>query len=212
MPLYLDHIVNLNYPLDKIHLAFLVNNSTDDTYDILDDFRDEYGDDFNDIDIWPVDDVANGYVDNRHDQRDMHAFAEVRNLWLDLLNPRDTHIFSIDSDVMVPSQSLSRLLSHSLPMVSLLVCNGYMGPHEYYNIMNWNGHRFYSLTEPDIKEDLMEVGVTGACFLMDSWLIRTGIRYKYNKQGEDLGFCEEVRNRGHKIFCDTTLKAKHFKA
>ena len=42
MPSYLESLRSLDYPKEKIHLGFLVNNSTDDTYYILKTFQEEY--------------------------------------------------------------------------------------------------------------------------------------------------------------------------
>lgn len=210
LPTYLEYIYNLDYPKNKIHLAFLVNNCTDDTYEILDIFRKEYINEYRKIDVWDVEGLKPGYVSGyRHGKRDYKAFAKIRNVWLSMVSDLDQYIFSVDSDILLPPNSLKRLLSYGEKIISLLVCNQ---PYiEQYNILKERmfQNKYTSMYGNDFPRKLIEVDATGAAILIHREVIDEGVRYEYHKQGEDLGFCRNARDSGFKIFCDAGLEAKH---
>lgn len=210
LPTYLEHIYNLDYPKNNIHLAFLVNNSTDDTYDILDVFKGEHINEYREIDIWDVEGLKPGYLrGDRHKLRDYRAFAKIRNVWLSMLSDTDSYLFSVDSDILLPSNSLKRLLSHGKKLISLLICNQ---PHiEQYNILRERmfQNKYTSMYGNDFPRKLIEVDATGAAILIHREVIDEGVRYEFHKQGEDLGFCRNARDNGFKIYCDASQEAQH---
>jgi cellulose synthase/poly-beta-1,6-N-acetylglucosamine synthase-like glycosyltransferase len=203
---YLEHIYNLDYPKNRIHLIFLVNNCTDNTYEILDTFRKYHNNEYREIDIWIVDKLKPGYIDgDRYKKRDYHAFAKIRNAWLSMISELDQYIFSVDSDILLPSYSLKRLLSHRKDIVSLLIYN----QAGQYNILKERMFQNKYLGIHKFPRGLIEVGATGAAILISRNVIDEGVRYEYHSQGEDLGFCQNAKNNGFKIYCDTSLEAQH---
>lgn len=213
LPIYLEHIRNIDYSKDDIQLAFLVNNSTDNTYDILKTFREEYLSEYYKISIWDISGVNNGYIDNRKGIRDYEAFATVRNMWLKMADSKSEWILSIDSDVLVPPNIIKQLMSHNKDMCSALVLNNRTN-YNSYNILclNNKGTQYNHITEGDYEfwEGLVPVDITGACVLMKRSSIE-GIEYSGHPRGEDFSFCEELKDRGCEIFCDTTVKTVHLR-
>lgn len=206
LPSYLESIRNLDYPKDKIHLAFLINNARDDTYDILNVFREEYLSDYREISLWNIDGLKPGYTDgDRYKKRDYEAFAKIRNTWLSMLSDEDDYIFSVDSDIFPTPNALKRLLSHNKELISALIYHR-LGQ---YNILKERlfQNKYMSITE--FPRELIEVAATGAAILINRKVIDEGVRYEYHNQGEDLGFCQNARDYGFKIYCDAGLEIKH---
>lgn len=148
LPEYLKHIHQLNYPKDKIHVAFLFNypnkhdkvavphttiNQTSNIDDevrtirnTLLNFKRKTKKEYRQVTI-------HEYTGNYEDRliqgkramgRWMDYFASIRNKWIDLRLDNDDYIYSIDSDILVPRDSLRKLLAHDKPIVSLLLANG----------------------------------------------------------------------------------------
>lgn len=206
---YLTYLLMVDYPIEKMRVVLYVNNSTDKTEQIAYEFKDHFGGWFGSFEIYAEN---NGkYVDDYWKQsRDYSAFAEVRNKWLSYLED-EKYILSIDSDVMFPRNGLKALLSHNKDICSLLVRNT---PYSH-NIMKYEKGVPKSI--PELKEDLtlnfgdlMEVDITGACYLIKREVIDAGVTYGFNKRGEDVYFCDRAREQGFKLYCDTGIEAKHY--
>lgn len=210
LPAYLECIHNLNYSRSDIHLAFFINHSDDNSYDILNAFRQNHISEYDSIDL--LESSGDGYRDNRRD-RDYSYFANVRNTWLSMRNPTDEYIFSVDSDILISSYTLKQLLSHHKLVTSALVLNGVNSGFKFFNVMNRGNNCYVHIDEAQF-EPLMPVDVTGACYLIETKALDGGfVYYADNIQGEDIPFCEKVRERfgDGNIFCDTTLHADHKK-
>jgi hypothetical protein len=129
---------------------------------------------------------------------------------------RCTHLIMMDTDQCYHPRTITRLLSHQLPVVGALVYRRYppFDPlmlkgeiNRYQNIMEW---------EP---ESLVEVDATGTgCIMFDMQVFRNmpapWFRMRRDPQtwqvvGEDIGFCSDLRAAGYKIFVDTSVPAGH---
>ena len=205
LPKYLEHLYNINFPKKEVHLAFLLNGlEEDNTGKILWDFAKKHQNEYRRIDIWEKDDDA---TDSRMRQRDYQHFADVRNEWLTMRRKSDTHLFSVDSDVLVERDTLTKLLSHGKSIVSALICNGSIGEQNvFYNILNEDGD-IYIHQKP--SSPLMQIDVTGACYIIRRNLLDEGLQYSNHPQGEDCGFCKTAKDMGYKLFCDITTEPRH---
>ena len=205
LPTYLEYIRGLDYPKDKIHLAFLINNCTDDTYDILYTYREEYISDYREISLWNVDGLKPGYIDgDRYKQRDYEAFAKIRNTWLSMLSNEDDYIFSVDSDNFPAPNTLKRLLSRSKDIISPLIYHNF----GQYNIMKETYQNKYA-NITDFPRELIQVDATCSTVLINREVIDEGVRYHKHPQGEDLGFCCDARTSGFEVWCDAGIEVKH---
>lgn len=134
---WLKCLQKTDYPHENIHLAWLVNNSTDKTYEILKDFKRDHESEYRQIDIW----TANGnWRDNRYAGRFFSYFSLLRNLFLSMRTPEDDYILSLDSDILILPDTVSTLLKHNLPVVAGLIPNGpiqagYLAGQMSYNFM-----------------------------------------------------------------------------
>lgn len=214
LPKYLSAIYNLDYPRKDIHLAFLVNGAQqDNTEDIITKFGEKYQKKYHKIDIWYLYDE---HIDHRQKTRDFGRFSDIRNLWISMIRPEDTHIFSLDSDIIVEKDTLTKLLSHDKDIVSALIHNGgYKNRAETYNIMEKevvgaiNDNLIITYDHLNPTTGLREVDLTGACYLIKREVIDKGVLYKKHYQGEDGGFCLSAQKEGFKLFCDQDIKPKH---
>lgn len=125
-----------------------------------------------------------------------------------------THLIMMDTDQVYHKDTITRLLSHRLPVVGCLVYRRYppFDPlmlkgtiNEYQTIDGW---------EPN---SLIEVDATGTgCLMFDMEVFRTmpGPWFKFRESngkpvGEDIGFCHDLREAGYRIFVDTSIPAGH---
>jgi hypothetical protein len=309
LPLYLQHINKLDYPKKKIHIAFLFNypkttgdvavpHSTINTQPtnnkdeiekirrILKTFKRKTRNQYFKISIVEFE----GNYEDRHIQgrralgRWMEYFAEIRNQWIGLRDAKDEYAYSVDSDVLIPKDSLKRLLNHKKDIISLLIANGpisdpHISPNKIDNfllpfqvnglyphfvsrvhatgqmafnvMMKYNSrvrgarnkydeqnYRHINPAELHIKEilnydpvyyfnnlkkslipgpwlvptrygDLVEVDMTGACYLIHRRVLDAGVEYGFHHQGEDPYFCCMAQDYGFRLYCDYTLTADH---
>jgi hypothetical protein len=141
---------------------------------------------------------------------------DMRNdLVRDALTLRCTHLIMMDSDQVYPSNTITKLLSHKLPIVGCLVYRRYP-PFDPLIFRGTIGN--YKRIEEWEKDSLIEVDATGSgCLLFDMQIFRD-VHYPWFKVhkngnaltvGEDFAFCHDLRERGHKIFVDTSIIAGH---
>jgi hypothetical protein len=164
LPTYLQHLNQLDYPKKHIHIAILFNHPNKEDKvavphttinqkatpsdevtkirQILKTFKRKTRKQYGKISI-------HEYTGNYEDRtiqgqramgRWMEYFAEIRNEWIRMRRPKDDYIFSIDSDILVPKNSLKQLLSHDKDIISLLLANGpvrdpYISPNRLDNFL-----------------------------------------------------------------------------
>jgi len=90
-----------------------------------------------------------------------------------MISELDQYIFSVDSDILLPSYSLKRLLSHKKDIVSLLIYN----QAGQYNILKERMFQNKYLGIHKFPRGLIEVGATGAAILISRNVIDEGVRY-----------------------------------
>jgi hypothetical protein len=131
-----------------------------------------------------------------------------------------THLLMLDADMVYHPKTVTRLLSHKLPVVGALCYRRYppFDPIVYKG--DYNTYR--TIEDTDYTPgDLIEVDATGAgCLLFDMTIFQQmpepWFRFRPNPDkelggivGEDIGFCNDLRKAGHKIFVDTSVPSGH---
>lgn len=219
LPYYLKAIYDLDYDKKEIKLCFLVNDSTDGTDQILIDFRNKYQNQYAGI---AVKVERYGFsADNRDKGRNTNSFQQfafVRNKYLELVKQTGVdYLFSVDSDILVPSNSLRKLISNDKDICSMLVNN--MATRRGYgkdamNILEYKGRsqdkcqHLYEHVLAYPQNTVFEVEVTGAAYLIKRKVL-SDVRYEWHNQGEDIGFCVNAKKKGYRIWCDSTLYGEH---
>ena len=146
---------------------------------------------------------------------------QVRNLIADwtIRNGFD-YLFSVDSDIAFAPDTLAKLLSHDKDIVSGVYIQRIPGRHTI-EIMRKN--QFGGVTHVDFADikDQGLVPIDGCgfgCVLIKSEVLK-GIPYPHflyhsaidhaNTVSEDVHFCNQARDRGFTLWCDTSILCDH---
>lgn len=145
---------------------------------------------------------------------------QVRNLIADWVVKGFDYLFSVDSDISFPPNTLERLLAHDKDVVSGLYIQRKPGLHilEIYE-PNENGG-VVNMPYPKLKgRNLVEVAGCGfGCALVKAEVLREiGYpQFKYysaiehrNTVSEDVDFCKKARDKGFKIWADPNVLCNH---
>lgn len=132
-----------------------------------------------------------------------------------------THLIMMDVDMVYHPQTITSLLSRKLPVVGALCFRRYP-PFDSIMLkikpINELINGYESIDE--WKEgELVEVDATGAgCLMFDMEVFRKMPYpwFRFQKHvdtgaviGEDIGFCQDLKAAGYRIFVDTTVPCDH---
>jgi hypothetical protein len=126
-----------------------------------------------------------------------------------------THLIMMDTDMIYHPKTITRLLSHRLPIVGALCFRRY--PPFDSIMMRGDANGYLSVDDWEDGE-LVEVDATGAgCIMYDMDVFRKMPFpwFKFRKDqngigiGEDIGFCQDLKAAGYRIFVDTSIPADH---
>lgn len=213
LPRYLEAIFDLKYPKEDIHLAFFLNGEPQDrTQCILEIFQSRYENEYKSIDIWNLND---NYVYVRDGNRDYSHFAAIRNIWLQMRKENDTHVFSVDSDILVYPETLNRLLEVNQPIVSALICNSVeKRACPQYNIHRFSKHHdgIVPMIPEDVEGPIAKIDFTGACYLIKKEVLDDNVCYGFHSQGEDVIFCKKAEEKGYSRYCILDENLRHLMA
>ena len=215
---FLDCIKNLDYPKHLISIITILNDSTDNSEQILKQFKQSHQNDYKQIKI--ITHNLSAPTDSRIGSREeiYKTLYKVRNLLLQ--HCESEYIFSIDSDILCKPDTLKRLLSAKKDIISALIYNGktygsYVNEPEfkYTNVMNKvNGvYKHFSKRHNPEKyfiDEVVQVDMTGAIYLFSNKVAKT-VKYGFHKNGEDLAFCQSAQAKGFKLYCNINLWQNH---
>jgi GT2 family glycosyltransferase len=178
--------------------------------------------------------------DDTREEKNIQRLISSRNKIINYAMEKNyDYLLMMDSDVMVPSNILNRLLSHNRDVCSGLYFNYFKVKdkfellpvcyrkleEKYYPIYKkFFPHadmRMFSrqmdLMEANSKE-LFEVSVpSSGCVLLSRKAFSSGARYglikefeeKFKSTTDDLKFFKNLREEGFKIYCDTSVLCAH---
>jgi hypothetical protein len=145
---------------------------------------------------------------------------QVRNLIADWVVKGFDYLFSVDSDIAFPTDTLKKLLAHDKDVVSGLYIQRKPGQHvlEIYEPTPTGG--VTQIPYEKLKgRPIVEVAGCGfGCVLVKAEVMRTiGYpQFKYhsaidhnNTVSEDVDFCGKARDKGFKIWADPSILCKH---
>lgn len=145
---------------------------------------------------------------------------QVRNLIADWVVKGFDYLFSVDSDIAFPPDTLKKLLAHDRDVVSGLYIQRKPGQH-ILEIYEANDHGGVSnIPYGKLKgRNLVEVQGCGfGCVLVKAEVMRTiGYpQFKYysaldhrHTVSEDVDFCKKALAKGFRIWTDPTIKCRH---
>lgn len=221
---YLDGILGLDYPKDKIKIYFLFNNSEDTTEYDLKRFKNKYIKDYLNITIEKYniparkDKRITGYRNETY-----RRLSELRN---HLLSRIDTdYFFSVDSDIILEPNCLIELLKTNKEIIAAVINNDQiLRPYNKHPQIRTNllKDRVVKRNVGETVEEkvivshyidfplneIIEIDYTGAVYLMKKEVCES-VKYDFSELGEDIPFCENAKKLGYKIFAHTGLWQKH---
>ncbi|MDR1616864.1 MAG: hypothetical protein LBR98_07630 [Syntrophomonadaceae bacterium] len=208
LPRYLESLRALDYPPDLLEFCFIINDCSDATPELLNDFAAQ--------EQRPVRLVKADSLNPRPAARGFYSFkrlAELRNILIGqfLLSPCD-YLFSIDSDITAPPDSLRRLTEAGKDIISGLVWNGAeVDLPDVYNILKRDDEGRYVHIKSFPPETVFPVDCTGAAYLIKRRVPESArVRYSADYGAEDIGFCEAARQAGIGIFCHSGIRCLHY--
>lgn len=207
LPAYLDAMTSMDYPPEALQFCFVINNCQDDTPIILEDFARNCS-----SPVRLVEENQSRPGGYKRGYYSLPQLAHLRNRLLrEFLNSSCTHLFSVDSDIIMPAYGLQQLLTDNCPIVSALVCNGHeLGDPGIFNVLKRDPEGNYRHIRDIPPRCLFPVDCTGAAYLIAREVVEEyGIRYAADQGAEDIGFCEEARQRGLGIYCDSRVEGLH---
>src|SRR4030042_268924 len=131
-----------------------------------------------------------------------------------------THLIMLDTDMIYHPETIPRLISHKLPVVGALSFRRYPPFDEILLRKHTeDGITGYVSVEDWQEDELGEVDATGAgciMFEMDVFKKMPAPWFRFQKNidtgatiGEDIGFCQDLKEAGYRIFVDTAVPSDH---
>jgi len=127
-----------------------------------------------------------------------------------------THVLFMDVDQVYHEKTIPTLLSRRLPIVGAAVCRRYP-PFDPIIMRIENGA--YESTDEWNENGVVECDATGSGCLMVETSVFKKLPYpwfRFQKHpengmviGEDIGFCQDAKAAGYRIFVDTSVPAGH---
>lgn len=201
---FLNHINELNYPLNLIGIYLLFNNSTDESKNISLNFKKQFQDKFRFIEIEEYN-FDNPPIDSREfcDREPIYKnLAILHNKIIDrFLIDKANYFLSIDSDTLISPDCLMVLLNSKKPLITvpLKVCLESENSRQLSNF----------LTMPILenkKEIIFEIDTWGGdCGLIHRDMVIAGVRWQAHPQGEGVGFSMSAKDKGFKLYCRKEL-------
>lgn len=223
LPLFLEKVIEIDYPKDLITIYFLVNNCDDGSLGIVKDFKSKHDTDYKGI-IIEIKNSPIRFKDERSTETRMkHTYSwlsTLRNMLLTkCVETNSDFLLSLDSDIIVEKDILKNLLSSEKDICSSLIYNGWMytpdKPFAYPNILNLvNGNwkhivsfrtKFPYKNEPNT---IIEVGMTGAISIISKEVCKKA-RYSEHIVGEDCAFSISALENGFKSYCNISQLSHH---
>jgi hypothetical protein len=129
-----------------------------------------------------------------------------------------SHLIMMDVDMIYHPKTIPRLLSHRLPVVGALCFRRYPPFDSIMLRVDESKTGYVSVDEWD-EGELVEVDATGAgCMMFEMEVFRAmpkpWFRFQKNADtgatiGEDIGFCQDLKAAGYRIFVDTSVPCDH---
>ncbi|MFO7273874.1 MAG: hypothetical protein DIU55_003270 [Bacillota bacterium] len=204
LPAYLSTLEALDYPPELLRFAFVLNDSVDESEEILCAFAGRRPTALLRRDL--------GFPRWQRGYYSYENLALLRNLLIEeALRGGADYLFSVDSDVLPPPHTLRRLLAAGKPIIGARVPNDLHLPGEHWRCNFLRADARGRLRHPRAfpSDALMPVDVVGAAVLIARAVLEAGCRYAPAPTGEDEGFCRQAMAAGFQPWVDTGLVCRH---
>lgn len=132
--------------------------------------------------------------------------------------PQATHLFSVDSDVIVDPDVLEKLLAADKAVIAATVCNSRDQPvWNFFVGSDDEGPRRtpmdqFGITGESVvqaKNKIAEVTMTGACVLIRRDVLDAGVRYADHPRGEDVAWSMAATKAGFSLYVHPQARTSH---
>ena len=207
LPAYLASIKAQKWPKEDIGLVFVDGRSTDNTVSLIRDME-SLGYWFVEVHQCPEWQTQFGGARAKDSPGRYGTLAYLRNMLLDYVTIGfPDYYLSWDTDVLMPSDALPRLIAHDKPAISPRVWmnRGRTVPNE----MEWQGRMCWGdrkMVPPDV---LHRAGAIMAVILMSrrAYLLS---RYDWHPLSEDLAWADGMHRHRVEMWVDPTIRTEHF--
>lgn len=223
----LRQLIKLDYDKQAIGCHFVVNDSTDESFKILQDFKRQYERQYRFIEVIEVNlGTPPDLRSQTHVQGDGQPFAfnrqpiyqalcELHNRLLDRLreDKEAKYLFVVDSDTRLYSMALAELIKARRKVITTIQAVDY-GREKILGIWRWDEKRERNVRiQPGELKDMpkvFEVGIIGGTWLLSREIADKGLRYEYIEgKAEQVSFCEKLQEVGYKIYALRDMVATH---
>lgn len=152
---------------------------------------------------------------------DISPIISNRNIIIkEFLAGKYTHLLWLDTDVLVPTDAIERLLKHDKPITFGIYLGGQkikgtvkLAP-VIYDFAPKEGYLKMVPVNRVMGEEVFEVLAGGfGCCLIKKEVVKA-VQLRQNKElggGEDILFCKDAREKGFRSYADTSIKCTHMR-
>ena len=143
-------------------------------------------------------------------------FRQLSRIWNEMLekvHPSDEQVIIVESDLIWDADTMMQLIWSSLSLGGVVAPMVMEGQGRFHDVWAYrrDGERFRN--EPPYHRDLtlfaggaMPMDSVGSCLAMPAEVAQT---CRTTESEELVGFCNNARASGYKIYCDTGLRIQH---
>lgn len=211
---------SLTYPSEKLSFLFVVNDSVDASFDILQRWAKDEGRKYKEVKITTLNFTNVDAVDHTWSEQKLQNMAVMRDQCLQALATSDSSfLFSIDSDVILQHTDT---LKHLVHLDKSIVSEVFWATWENQaakpmpNVWLSGGYHLTDTFLTRLKHPgVYDVGGLGAITLIHRDVLDKGVNYQrvsnlpQDMRGEDRDFCVRATCAGFKLWADTCRTPKH---
>jgi hypothetical protein len=206
LPLWIHCLNNQNYPRENIGFMFELGPDDDGTHEMLWDFQNSRPEALCfDAQIYlPVKHVAHADGHRNWNAEKYENMVTLRNNLLERasgMSDKFDYYFSLDSDILLEDpDTITKLVNHCEEERDVVSPLMYMTPdsRNYPSGMTWvenNGNRAARVPSNYDVGNIFKIDIVMAAVMM-SRKVYPHVRYRWHRQGEDLGFAYNLREVG----------------
>lgn len=131
-----------------------------------------------------------------------------------VLNENYDYFLSLEQDIIPPKYIIEKLLKHNKKVIGGLYFK--TGSFDELIPLIWLRNDEKTARRAELKEvennRLLNVITCGLGCLLIHRSVLEKVKFRYVKEKEafdDVWFCEDARNNGFEVYCDTSIKCKH---
>jgi len=216
LPKYLDAVLDLDYPKDKINIYFLVNDSPDGTFEILETFREKYSSDYCNVEN---EEINYGNLPDKREAGYRYIlypkFAVMKNhVKAKFLESGCDFWLQVDTDTIIKKDTLNLFLRHDKGYVCGTCSVDISGGYGALNVLKRDANGEYKRVSYEALKSakgLLKVSwVGGIAFIRKDIAAKCNYHVVDKKRDDTLGFCQDIEAcKGKSVWVDPEVFLEH---